>query len=788
MAIDPGTRLGPYEVLAPLGAGGMGEVYRARDTRLGRTVAIKVLPASVHRDENRLRRFEQEARAAGVLNHPNLLAVFDVGEHDGAPYLVTEFLEGQTLRERLARPVDLADALDYVAQIASGLAAAHEKGIVHRDVKPENVFLRSDGFVKVLDFGLAKLAELPSDPGDSGDVTLVKVDTDPGAVLGTVKYMSPEQVRGLEVDARTDIFSLGGVLYEMVAGNAPFAAPTSGDVIVSILERDPWPLSSMRADVPDVLDAICNRALSKDRATRYQTVEEFAADVRDLRRRLDADAPFDRLGRSGSNAGTIAGVTAARAAQRRTRKPIDSLAVLPFDNASADPGAEYLSDGISESIINGLAQIPKLRVVSRTTVFRYKGRRVDPLVAGRELGVRAVLAGRVLPVGDDLVIRTELVDVANDAQVWGGQYRRKASDILAVEEEISREICDQLRLKLSGEERRRLTKRYTENTEAYHLYLRGRYCVNKRTHDWLRKGIGYFQQAIDLDPNYALAYAGMADAYGLLGSSTGGLPPTDTYPKAKAAAERALEIDESLGEAHTALGFFRLLYDWDWPAAEACFKRAIELNPNYASAHDGYGFYCKVMGRHQEAIAACTRALELDPLSLFITTSVGWAHYFARDFDRAIEFGRKTLEMDPDFGVAYWNIGLAYEALGRYEDEIDAFSRAARTGRGITFMAHIGRARALAGRSVEAQMVLDDMREQSARRYVPAYYFAIVHLGLGERDRAFEYLERAYEERSGFLAFLGVEPMFDVVRGDARFEDLTRRVGIATSGERAART
>jgi serine/threonine-protein kinase len=782
--------LGPYEVLAPLGAGGMGEVYRARDTRLGRPVAIKVLPTSVEGDESRLRRFEQEARAAGVLNHPNVLAVFDVGTHEGAPYLVTEFLEGETLRERLAHPLTLADVLDYAVQIASGLAAAHEKGIVHRDIKPENVFVRSDGFVKVLDFGLAKLSEPKSEAGLSGDLTLVKVDTEPGAVLGTVRYMSPEQVRGYDVDSRTDVFSLGAVLYEMIAGRPPFAGPSGGDVIVAILEREPWPLSTLRADVPDDLDAVCGRALAKERASRYQSVEAFAADLRDLRRRLDAEATFNQLSRSGSQARTLAQTT-TRAGTRRTRsrRSIDSLAVLPLENASDDSGAEYLSDGITESIINDLAQLPKLRVVSRTTVFRYKGRRTNPIAVGRELGVRAVLAGRVLTVGDELVIRTELVDVANDEQVWGGQYRRKQTDILAVEEELSREICEQLRLKLSGAERRRLAKRPTENTEAYHLYLRGRYCVNKRTQQWLRKAIGYFRQAIDVDPNYALAYAGIADAYGLLASSTGGLPPAETYPKAKAAAERALELDDTLGEAHTALGFFRLLYDWDWPAAESCFKRAIELTPNYASAHDGYGFYCKVMGRHEEAIAACTRALELDPLSLFITTSVGWAHYFARDFERAIEFGRKTLEMDPDFGVAYWNIGLAYEALSRYEEAIDAFQRAARSSRELTVLAHLGRSRALAGRSVEAQLVLDDLRERASRHYVASYYFAIVHLGLGERDRAFEYLERAYEERSGFLAFLGVEPMFDAVRDDERFADLTRRVGIKVpSGEgRAAK-
>ncbi len=782
--MDPGTRLGPYEIVAPIGAGGMGEVYRARDTRLGRTVAVKVLPASVRRDEQRLRRFELEARAAGVLNHPNLLAVYDVGEHDGSPYLVTEFLEGATLRERLTHPLSLADALDYAVQIASGLAAAHEKGIIHRDVKPENVFVRSDGFVKLLDFGLAKLSEPPSNPGDSREATLVQVDTEPGAVIGTIKYMSPEQVRGLAVDAQTDVFSLGSVLYEMVAGCAPFAAPTPGDLIVSILEREPVAPSRVKPGIPDAVDAVCARALAKQRASRYASADQLGADLRALRRRLDADVTVERLSLADASAVAMS-VDTARAPS--SRAPIDSLAVLPLDNASDDPGAEYLSDGITESIINGLAQLPALRVVSRSTVFRYKGRKPDPLAAGRELGVRAVLVGRVLPIGDDLVVRTELVDVATDAQVWGAQYRRKLTDIFAVEEEISRDICEQLRLKLSGEEERRLTKRYTDSPEAYQLYLRGRYCVNKRTHDWLRKGIGYFQQAIDLDPNYALAYAGMADAYGLLGSSTGGVPPNDTYPKAKAAAMRALEIDAALGEAHTALGFFRLLYDWDWPEAERSFRRALELNPNYATAHDGFGFYCKVTGRHAEAIAACMRALELDPLSLFITTSVGWAHYFARDFSRAIEFGRKTLDMDPEFGVALWNIGLSYEALGRFDEAVSAFERALRSTGGLTMLSHLGRSMALAGREREARAVLDELRKRSTSEYVASYYFAIVHLGLGEMGLAFERLEQAFEERSGFLAFLGVEPMFDAVRADLRFKDLIRRVGLSDArGEQAA--
>jgi TolB-like protein/Flp pilus assembly protein TadD len=727
-----------------------------------------------------VRRFEQEARAAGQLNHPNILAVHDTGLHAGVPYIVSELLEGEKLRSRLTTgPMSPRKAIDTAGQIAEGLAAAHDRGIVHRDVKPDNLFLTTDGRVKILDFGIAKLAAVPLPPPDTGQITLVQVDTEPGTILGTVRYMSPEQVRGQEVDTRADVFALGAVLYEMNAGCPAFTGATAGDLIVAILEREPQPLAEVRPDAPAGLDAVVRRALSKRRETRYASADEMASDLAEIRLRLEAEVTLERLGRSGRT--TAMRTTARSSVTRRTktRKPVDSLAVLPLENAGDDPDTEYLSDGITESIINGLAQLPRLRVVSRTTVFRFKGHRIDPLDAGRELGVRAVLAGRVVRVADALVVKIELVDVANDAQLWGQQYQRKRTDIFSLQEEIAREICAQLRLHLSGDERKRLAKRATENAEAYDVYLRGRYCINKRTQEWLRKGIGFFQQAIDLDSNFALAYTGLADAYGLLASSTGGLPPVDTYPKAKAAATKALELDDTLCEAHTSLGFFRLLYDWDSTAAESSFRRALELNPNYSTAHDGYGFFCKATGRFDEAIASCTRALELDPLSLFLTCSVAWAHYFARDFASATVYARKALEMDPDLASAYWILGLALEPLGRLREAIESFqAAAARSGRGPTFLGHLGRAYALAGRGVEAQMVLDDLARQSDGRYVSSYSFALVHLGLGETDAAFAWLERAYEERSGFLAFLGVEPMLDSVRGDERFVDLARRVGV----------
>jgi TolB-like protein/Flp pilus assembly protein TadD len=504
---------------------------------------------------------------------------------------------------------------------------------------------------------------------------------------------------------------------------------------------------------------------------------------------VDASAPeseaatqvFRSSGQSSGQVATSSSLTVPLQRRRpSSRKTIDSLAVLPLVNASNDAEMEYFSDGITESIINNLSQLPKLRVVPRSTVFRYKGREVDPQAIGRELSVRAVLLGRVLQHGDSLVIKTELIDVEQESQLWGEQYRRKLKDIFELEEEISREISGKLRLRLSGEEKKRLVKRYTDNTEAYQLYLKGRYYTNKRTGDWIKKGIEYFQKAIDTDPNYALAYGGLADAYAFLASSTGGMPPRDTYPKAKAAALKALAIDDTLAEAHTSLGFFHLMYDWNFAEAEREFKRAIKLNPGYANAHDGYGFLLKATARNEEAISASRQAKKLDPLSLFTNVSLGWAYYFARDYERAIEQGRKALELEPGFDFAYWIVGLALAQRGRMDESIAALNKAVLlTGGGLTHEAHLGYAYALSGKREEARQVLSDLEEIAKEKYVSAYYFAIINLGLGEQELTFQWLERAFEERAGFLAFIKVEPMFDPLRSDARFSNLLERMGLA---------
>ena len=499
----------------------------------------------------------------------------------------------------------------------------------------------------------------------------------------------------------------------------------------------------------------------------------------------DSDSVATKVFPSGAPSGevsTSSSLTEPLHRRRRSMKSkvIDSLAVLPLINESRETQSDYLSDGITESIINSLSQLPKLRVVPRSTVFRYKGRDIDPQSVGHELGVRAVLVGRVLQLGEMLVIKTELIDVARESQLWGEQYRRKLTDIFELQEEISQEISEKLRLRLSGEEKKRLVKRYTENTAAYDLYLKGRYYTNKRTGEWIKKGIECFQQATDLDPGYALAYGGMADAYAFLASSTGGLPPVECYPKAKAAAMKALEIDESLAEAHTSLGFAHLLFDWDFTEAEREFKRALKLNPAYANAHDGYGFYLKATEQHEAAIRECQRAQKLDPLSLFATVSTGWAYYFARQYDLAVKHGRKALEMDPRFDFAHWIVGLALTQQGRAEEAVTSLNQAViLTGGAITFISYLGYAYGVAGMRAEAQLMIEDLEEVAKQRYVPSYYFAIIHLGLGDHDQVFALLERAFEERSGFLAFIKVEPMLDPLRDDPRFANLLERIGFA---------
>ncbi|MEK6410702.1 MAG: protein kinase [Acidobacteriota bacterium] len=758
-----------YRILRKLGAGGMGEVFLAEDTRLGRQVALKFLPASYQYDSERRGRFLKEARAASALRSPNIAAIYDIGEHDGAMFIVMEYVAGEVLSQRIDRgTLPTSDVIDIAMQIADALDEAHSLGVIHRDVKSSNLIINERGLVKMLDFGLAKMMQ-PGGSRDSEDPTVaLGGQTAFGVVMGTVSYMSPEQALGRDLDQRSDIFSLAVVIYEMLTGRLPFEGASATEIIDSIVHKEPVAIARFNYDVPPELERIVRKGMEKDRERRYYSSRELATDLRNLLR--------------DSNTAAITGVAASRKTQTprrtRSRKPIDSLAILPLINASGDPDTEYLSDGITESIINNLSQLPKLRVMARSTVFRYKGKDVDPQSVGQELGVRAALTGRVLQRGDLLIIKAELVDAEDGSHLWGEQYNRELSDIFTIEEEISREISDKLRLKLSGAEKKRLTKRYTENTEAYRLYLKGRFYWTKRTEDGLKKGIEYFQKAIESDPGYALAYAGLADSYNILASYSA-LAPKDAFPRAKAAATRALELDDKLAEAHTSLAFVKFGYDWDWAESEREFKQAIQLNPGYAIAHNFYAVILAALGRFDEAMAQIKKAHELDPLSLPINTNLGFLLYLARRYDESIQQYLKTIELDEGFPLAHRRLAQTYERKQMYSEAVAEFQKAnTLSGEDVEVLSARGHFHAILGETEKANEVLQRMDALASRKYVPAYLIARIYLGLGDNDRVFELLDKACEERYGYLAYLNVEPLFDSIRSDPRFSDLVRRVGL----------
>ena len=794
-----GQTVGNYAILSLIDTGGMGEVYLAEDTRLGRQVAVKLLPSCFGVDVERLRRFQQEARAASALNHPNILTIHEVGEASGRQFLATEFIEGITLRQRMAQSrLELPEALEIGTQIASALAAAHHAHIVHRDVKPENIMIRHDGYVKVLDFGLAKLTELPAAKSDSPTL----VSTDPGMVMGTARYMSPEQARGLSADPRTDIWSLGVVLYEMIAGRAPFEGPTVTDIIVSIVEKNQLPLTYYTPSTPVEVEWIVGKALSKDREERYQTAKDFWNDLRRFKQRLQIAHELGALGQSHPN-GQGPSVTSSRqsahsfarplkktagssrasaSGPRRSRSAISSLAVLPLANVSSDPDAEYLCDGITETIINNLSRLPRLKVMARATVFRYKGQEIDPQVVGSELNVRAVMTGRVLHIGDDLLIAIELVDVRDGSQLWGEQYKRKLADILEVQEEIAKRISEKLAVRLSGAEQKQLVKRHTENPEAYQAYLKGRYYWNKRTPQGFLKGIEYFERATSIDPDYSVAYSGLADCYTLL-NYAGGLKPKEAMPKALAAAKRALQIDDSLPEAHNSLAAVKFWYEWDWVGAEREYRRAIQLDPHYASAYHWYCWFLLAMGRFDEAIEAGNRALEIDPLALPINMAGGKTYFYARQFENSIRQSQKTLEMDPGFMPALFYLARAYHETGRREEAIEIARKLVDISGGLPSVTAFLGYMCTGARTEESRRILETLLPvtESDRMYISAFVIALIYAGLGETDRALEWLEKACEERSLLIVYLDVDPAFDNLRTEPRFLEMRQRIGLGAT-------
>ncbi len=838
--LKPGEKLSHYNIISSIGAGGMGEVYLAEDTRLERQIALKILLPDIAKDEDRVRRFVQEAKAASALNHPNILTVYEIGEFEDSRYIATELIKGETLRDRMhGETLTLRETLDVAMQVAAALNAAHEAGIVHRDIKPENIMLRDDGLAKVLDFGLAKLTEKQPDATSSEDATRALVNTRPGMVMGTVAYMSPEQARGKQVDARSDIWSLGIVMYEMLAKETPFAGETANDSIAGILTKDPPPLNE---NTPAELQRIIRKSLQKKADERYQTVKDLLLDVKHLKRELEFSEELERshmpsfarasnvaAGQTDENATALLGVPSSDGSSAGSTMPpkggtqnmssaeylvseiknhkksvaaivailvvtllgggywlwasrsigsgqINSIAVLPFENRSGNADSDYLSDGISDSLIFRLSQLPNLKVSPVSSVMRYKGKDFDTQKIAAELGVQAVMSGRMTQRGDNLGISVELIDVANNKIIWGEQYDRKMSDLLATQREIATAIVQKLQLKLAGTDTTGITKKYTDNNEAYQLYLKGRFHFASRTKDGILKSIDYYQQAIKLDPNFARAYVAMAESYSTAPSYPY-MSPAEANPQAKAAAEKALELDPDLPEAHTVAGLIAATYDWDYPKAEHEFKRSLELDPNIAVTHYRYAWvYLSPLGRHDEAISEMKRAMELEPLSIMQGANFAGVLMYARRFDDALEQAKKTYELDPThIGTLSW-LGHTYNAKGMYAESVAIMEKASQPNN--TFYAQMGYSYAKLSRRSDAEAVINKWKEAEKTTYVMSYWVAVTYAALGEKDAAFTELEKAYQAHDWFLQRIKVDPFMDPLRDDPRYKDLLKRLNL----------
>ncbi len=804
-----GLTVSHYRILEKLGGGGMGVVYKAEDLRLGRYVSLKFLPEELSREPLAIERFQREARAASSLNHPHICTIYDVDQFEGQSFIVMEFLEGQTLKHRITgKPIDLERVPEYGFQMADALEAAHAKAIIHRDIKPANIFLTDRGQVKLLDFGLAKL--LPERKGTNraksvaanfGNTTQDAHLTSDGVALGTVAYMSPEQVRGQELDERTDLFSLGLVLYEMSTGQRAFSGNTSGVIFDAILNRAPIPPVRLNPAIPIQLEQIIAKALEKDRELRYRSASDMRTDLQRLKRDTDsASAMSLSTGQTsrqllrrhwphfvwggvlavllllfGLNVGNFRDLVLGVDSQSR----IESIAVLPFANLSNDSKTEYLSDGITESLINSLSQLPNLAVMSRNTVFRYKGQPADPQKVGKELHVRAILTGRLIQSGDELMISVNLEDVQNGRQLWGEQYNRKLSNLVSVQQEIAGDIYTRLRPRLAGEEKKLLAKRPTENVEAYQLYLQGLFYWNKWTQADFKRAAEFFTQAAQKDPRYALSYAGLADAYSMLGDA-GYLPPSEAWPKAKAAAMQALDIDDTLPEAHASLGLVKEHFEWDWTGAEREFRRAIELNPNSATAHHWYGDFLANMGRSEEGLRETKKAQELDPLSLIINTTLAKQLYLAGKNDQAVEQLRKVLDIDAKFAPARPLLEEVYAGMGKQKEAVAEREKILSLSGSPELAASIEEDFSKGGYKGVLQSWLDGLTEISKYGYISPYNIAQAYMRMGEKEKTFSWLEKAYEEHDSGLVSLAVEPMFDPIRSDPRFKDLLRRMKLAS--------
>ena len=841
-ALNPGAKLGRYSIVSQIGAGGMGEVYLAEDTSLHRKIALKVLPSEVASNRDRMRRFKQEATSAASLNHPNIAHIYEIGEVEGLNYIAMEFIDGATLREKIHNEsTELSKLLRYLQHVAEGLAKAHDLGVVHRDLKPDNIMITTDGHAKILDFGLAKLVEgaAVNPPGISGEeAPTIMQQSIPGVILGTTGYMSPEQAQGKtnQIDKRSDIFSFGCILFEAVTRQKAFAGADVIDSLNKII-REPAPLiSSFNPNAPADLQRIVRRCLAKDPDDRYQSIKDIAIELKEIRTELQQNAVTEVSGvaplgtpathtswnteatriqsvqsstgspvNTGSSKASSAEFIVSEIKQHKaaaiviamllvavvaivvvaatsyfrdanTEASIESIAVIPFVNQ--DPNNDWISDGLTESIINSLTQLPNLKVIARSSAFRYKGQQTDPVLVGKELGVSAVLTGRIQKRGDNMLISAELVDVRDNKQLWGDQYERKLADMLSVQREIAKEITSNLRPALSGVEQHQASKQFTASPEAYQLYLKGRFYWNKRSPDDFQKAIAFFQEAIEKDPNYALAYSGLADSYALQAAYSG-VPAREVMPKAKAAALKALELDDKLAEAHASLGQIVEYYDYDFVTAEKEYRRAIELNPNYPSAHQWLAEHLSTIKRFDEAFVEVKRALELDPLSLIINRIYADVLMDARRYDEAIVQYKKTLDLDPNFATTHFFLGRAYEAKGMYDEAVHEYSESAKSGLlGSEVIAKVKDAYPKSGWKGYVQANIKLLESSLRKEQLPAFVMAGFYARVGEKQKALDYLEKSYDERDFRVLLIGVSFEFDSLRSEPRFIDLIKRLGL----------
>lgn len=775
-----GQMLSQYRILEKIGEGGMGIVYRAQDTKLQRAVALKFLPERLTTNQVEKDRLFQEARAAANLNHPNICTIHDIRDEGDRPYIVMEYVDGTTLTEKTRQPLAIKDAVDYAIQIGEALEEAHGHGITHRDIKAENIMVTSRGRIKVMDFGLAKL---------KGSVKL----TQTSSTVGTLAYMAPEQIQGGQADARADIFSFGVLLYEMLTGKTPFRGDHEAALLYSIINEQPEPIQKLRADVPPEIVHLLNRALEKDPADRYQSVSEMVIDLRrakkDSARVTVGQPPKPDLGRPDKPerrwlvpAIVVSSVAAIVALSYiflwKSDRAIDSIAVLPLVNESGDQSMEYLSDGISEGIINSLSRLPQIRVVSRSSSFRYKGRDVTPQTVGRELNVRAILAGRMMQRGADLSVSVELIDTKDDRQIWGQKYTRKSPDLLALQATLTKEVSEQLLPRLSGEEQKRIAKHYTDNTEAYELYLKGRYLWNRRNEQDLKKAVEYFNQAIQKDPNFALAYAGIASSYVVL-PEYAGLPVRETYSKAQAAARKAIELDDGIAEGRAVLGLVKENLDLDAQGAEIEYRKAIEIDPNFATTHHWYCILLRrLLGRMDQALSEIQKAQELDPLSPVIAVNVGETYYYKKDYPRAIGEMRNLIELDPTFALAHHQIGFTYIVTGKLQNAVEEFETVRKiVGKGPYGLGGLGCAYALAGRTGDAQKAIAQLSAFLKQGYAMEFSLALTYFGLNDRESMFLWLDRACNSRAIGIERLKYDPLFDTLRSDPRFASLLKKYG-----------